>query len=454
MNPYIFRKYDIRGIVETDFTPDFVTDLGRAFGTYVKRYGGDRVSISGDVRLTTPRLMNNFADGLLETGITVLDMGIVPTPANYFSMFHLDVDGAVQITGSHNPPEFNGFKISYKKSAFYGDQIQYLKELIESKNYEMGDGKIEEVDIMNPYKLMLREKIQLDKPMKAVIDCGNAAGCLTAPQIFKEMGIETKELFCDVDGTFPNHHPDPTEDHNLLDLVNEMKSGEYDFGVAYDGDADRVIAVDENGRIIRSDILMALFLPEVIKNPGDPIVYDVKCSQALEDMILKYGGKPIMWKTGHSLIKDKMKELNVNFGGEMSGHIFFADDFFGFDDAVYVSLRLAQLLSRTNRTLSELTSDIPVYYSTPELRLECSDDEEKFKISQKADEYFTANYDCSTVDGVRIKFDDGWGLVRASNTQPVIVCRFEAKTLKRMEEIQKEILDKLAEFGEIVLEHC
>ena len=454
MNPYIFRKYDIRGIVETDFTPDVVTDLGRAFGTYVKRYGGDRVSISGDVRLTTPRLMNNFADGLLETGITVLDMGIVPTPANYFSMFHLDVDGAVQITGSHNPPEFNGFKISYKQSAFYGDQIQYLKELIESKNYEMGDGKIEEVDIMNPYKLMLREKIQLDKPMKAVIDCGNAAGCLTAPQIFKEMGIETKELFCDVDGTFPNHHPDPTEDHNLLDLVNEMKSGEYDFGVAYDGDADRVIAVDENGRIIRSDILMALFLPEVIKNPGDPIVYDVKCSQALEDMILKYGGKPIMWKTGHSLIKAKMKELNVNFGGEMSGHIFFADDFFGFDDAVYVSLRLAQLLSRTHRTLSELTSEIPVYYSTPELRLECSDDEEKFKISQKADEYFTANYDCNTVDGVRIKFDDGWGLVRASNTQPVIVCRFEAKTLKRMEEIQKEILDKLAEFGEIVLEHC
>jgi len=454
MNPYIFRKYDIRGIVETDFTPDVVTDLGRAFGTYVKRYGGDRVSISGDVRLTTPRLMNNFADGLLETGITVLDMGIVPTPANYFSMFHLDVDGAVQITGSHNPPEFNGFKISYKQSAFYGDQIQYLKELIESKNYEMGDGKIEEVDIMNPYKLMLREKIQLDKPMKAVIDCGNAAGCLTAPQIFKEMGIETKELFCDVDGTFPNHHPDPTEDHNLLDLINEMKSGEYDFGVAYDGDADRVIAVDENGRIIRSDILMALFLPEVIKNPGDPIVYDVKCSQALEDMILKYGGKPIMWKTGHSLIKAKMKELNVNFGGEMSGHIFFADDFFGFDDAVYVSLRLAQLLSRTHRTLSELTSEIPVYYSTPELRLECSDDEEKFKISQKADEYFTANYDCNTVDGVRIKFDDGWGLVRASNTQPVIVCRFEAKTLKRMEEIQNEILDKLAEFGEIVLEHC
>ena len=228
----------------------------------------------------------------------------------------------------------------------------------------------------------------------------------------------------------------------------------FDTPFEYTGEGNLMVAVDENGGIIRSDILMVLFLPEVIKNPGDTIVYDVKCSQALEDMILKYGGKPVMWKTGHSLIKDKMKELDVNFAGEMSGHIFFADDFFGFDDAIYVSLRLAQLLSRTNRTLSELTSEIPVYHSTPEMRLECSDDEEKFKISKKADEYFTANYNCSTVDGVRIKFDDGWGLVRASNTQPVIVCRFEAKTLKRMEEIQNEILDKLAEFGEIALEHC
>ena len=454
MNPYIFRKYDIRGIVESDFTPDVVTDLGRAFGTYVKRSGGKRVSISGDIRLTTPRLIDNFSKGLLETGITVLDMGIVPTPANYFSMFHLDIDGAVQITGSHNPPEFNGFKISYKQGAFYGDQIQDLKELIESKDFEIGIGSIEKVDIMDSYQLMLKGKIQLDKPMKAVIDCGNAAGCLSAPQIYNEMGIETTELFCDVDGTFPNHHPDPTEDHNLIDLVNEIKSGQYDFGVAFDGDADRVVAVDENGGIIRSDILMTLFLPEVIKKTGDPIVYDVKCSQALEDMILKYGGKPIMWKTGHSLIKDKMKELNVNFAGEMSGHIFFADDFYGFDDAIYVSLRLAQLLSRTDRKLSELTAEIPVYYSTPEMRLECRDDEEKFKISQKANEYFTANYNCNTVDGVRIKLDDGWGLVRASNTQPVIVCRFEAKSLERMEEIQNEILDKLAEFGEIALEHC
>jgi len=454
LNPYIFRKYDIRGIVETDFTTEVVILLGRAFGTYLIRTGASRVSLSGDIRITTPQLKEYFSQGLLATGITILDMGIAHTPANYFSMYHMDVDGAVQITGSHNPPEFNGFKLSYKQGAFYGDQIQNLRKLIENDDFEMGTGTIEEIDIMTPYQTMLEEKISIDRPLKAVIDCGNAAACLSAPKIFSAVGIETKELYCDIDGTFPNHHPDPTEDHNLAELVNEIQSGKFDFGVAFDGDADRVVAVDETGGIIRSDILMALFLPEVIQNPGDSIVFDVKCSQALEDMIIHYGGKPVMYKTGHSFIKDKMKELNVLFAGEMSGHIFFADDYYGYDDAIYVSLRLAQLLSRTNKTLSELTAEIPIYFSTPELRLECRDDEEKFKISKKADEYFTLNYDCLTVDGVRIKFDGGWGLVRASNTQPVIVCRFEAKSLERMHEIKNEILDKLSEFGEISLENC
>ena len=454
MNPYIFREYDIRGIVETDFTPEVVTALGRAYGTYVKRAGGNRVSISGDVRITTPRLKENFSKGLIKTGITVLDMGIVPTPANYFSMFHLNVDGAVQITGSHNPPEFNGFKLSYKQRAFYGDQIRGLRKLMAIKDFETGSGTIEEINIITPYQAMLKDKISIDRPLKAVIDCGNATACLSAPEIFSAVGIVTNELYCDVDGTFPNHHPDPTEDRNLAELVKQIQSGDYDFGVAFDGDADRVVAVDETGGIIRSDILMTLFLPEIIQNPGDVIVFDVKCSQALIDMIIHYGGTPVMWKTGHSLIKDKMRELNVSFAGEMSGHIFFADDYYGYDDAIYVSLRLAQLLSKTNKRLSMLTAEIPVYYSTPEMRMECRDDEEKFKIAQNADEYFTANYDCLTVDGVRIRFDDGWGLVRASNTQPVIVCRFEAKSKDRMQAIQNEILDKLSTFGEITLEHC
>ena len=454
MNTYIFREYDIRGIVETDFIPEVVTLLGRAYGTYVKRAGGNRVSISGDIRITTPRLKENFSKGLIKSGITVLDMGIVHTPANYFSMFHLNVDGAVQITGSHNPPEFNGFKLSYKQRAFYGDQIQGLRKLMEIRDFETGPGTIEEINIIAPYHAMLKEKISIDRPLNAVIDCGNAAACLSAPEIFPAVGIVTQELYCDIDGTFPNHHPDPTEDHNLAALVKQIQSGNYDFGVAFDGDADRVVAVDETGGIIRPDILMTLFLPEIIQNPGDVIVFDVKCSQALEDMIIRYGGTPVMWKTGHSLIKDKMRELNVSFAGEMSGHIFFADDYYGYDDAIYVSLRLAQLLSKTKKRLSQLTAEIPVYYSTPEMRMECQDDEEKFKISKKADEYFIANYDCVTVDGVRINFDDGWGLVRASHTQPVIVCRFEAKSEYRMLEIQNEILDKLSEFGEISIEPC
>jgi phosphomannomutase/phosphoglucomutase len=453
LNPYIFRKYDIRGIVEEDFTPEVVTNLGRAFGTYITRAGGKTVAVSGDIRLTTPRLMENLMDGLMAVGIKVLNMGIAPTPANYFSMFHLDADGAVQITGSHNPPEFNGFKISYKQRAFYGDQIQGLKELIDEEDFDYAQGSVEKIEILPAYMEMLQSKITLKKNLKAVMDCGNAAACLVAPQVFKIMGIETRELFSNIDGTFPNHHPDPTEDHNLVDLIREIQEGDYDFGVAYDGDADRVVAVDEKGGIIRSDVLMALFLPEIIKNDGDAIVFDVKCSQALEDMIHKYGGTPVMWKTGHSLIKDKMKEMNVAFAGEMSGHIFFADNFFGFDDAVYVSLRLAQLLSNTERTLSEMTAEIPKYYSTPELRLDCSDDEEKFNIAREAEAYFTEHYDCITVDGVRVKFEDGWGLVRASNTQPVIVCRFEAKTRERMKEIQELIMGKLQEFGSVALEH-
>ena len=451
MNEFIFRKYDIRGVVATDFTDDVVQNLGRAFGTYVVRGGGKTVAVSGDIRPTTPGLIDNLTRGLMETGITVIDLGILPTPTNYYSMYELDVDGAVQITGSHNPPEFNGFKISLNQKAFHSEQIQDLKELIDTTDFEVGEGSVEKNDILPTYMDMLHSKISLDRPLKVAIDCGNAAGCITAPTIFKELGMEVTELFCDVDGTFPNHHPDPTEDHNLIDLIAEVQKGGYDFGVAFDGDADRVVAVDEKGGIIRADDLIAIFLPEIIKNEGDAIVFDVKCSQALEDMIHRYGGTPVMWKTGHSLIKDKMRELNVNFAGEMSGHIFFADDFYGFDDAVYVALRLAQLISRGDKKLSEYTAEIPIYYSTPELRMECKDDIEKFEIAEKATAYFTQRYDCITVDGVRIQFGDGWGLVRASNTQPVLVCRFEAQTQARMEEIQDLVLGKLAEFGDVAI---
>tara|TARA_Y100000814_G_scaffold223285_1_gene167276 strand:- start:29 stop:931 length:903 start_codon:yes stop_codon:yes gene_type:complete len=298
---------------------------------------------------------------------------------------------------------------------------------------------------------MIEEKINIERPMKVVMDCGNAAGCINAPSVFNGLGIETKELYCDPDGTFPNHHPDPTIVENLVDLVSEMRTGRYDVGFAFDGDADRVGVVDDTGEIIWADQLMALFLPEIIKNK-ESVLFDVKCSQALEDLIIHYGGKPIMYKTGHSVIKNKMRELDCKFGGEMSGHIFFADDYYGYDDALYVAARLVQLLSRSAKKLSELKSIIPKYFSTPEIRMEAKNDEEKFQITEKAVQYFTENYDCITIDGVRIKFVDGWGLVRSSNTQPVIVCRFEAKTVERRDEIKTLILDKLNEFGELKLD--
>jgi len=450
MKDYIFRKYDIRGVVETDFPPEVVRDLGRAFGTYILRLGGSTVTLSGDVRLTTPKLKQWFAEGLQTTGVAVQDIGILPTPANYFSLPHLEVDGAVQITGSHNPPEFNGFKLSHSTGAVYGEQILGLKDMIEKRDFETGLGTFEDYDLLPEYHEMLAGKITLERPLKVVIDCGNAAAALSAPEVLRGLGVELTELFCTVDGTFPNHHPDPTVEENLVDLIAEMKTGRHDLGVAYDGDADRVGVIDEKGNIIRADTLMAIFLEEVAR-PGEPVVFDVKCSQALEEEIVRHGAVPVMWKTGHSLIKEKMRELKVGFAGEMSGHIFFADEYFGYDDAIYVSMRLARLLSRTKRPLSELAAQVPTYHSTPELRLECPTDEEKFKIAQAAEEYFKPRYDCIDIDGVRIKFGDGWGLVRASHTQPVIVCRFEARTSERLEEIRALVTDKLREFGEINL---
>ena len=451
LNQYIFREYDIRGKVSDDFPPELVEALGKGFGTYIKRSGGQEIALSGDIRLTTPDLMEQFKTGVLSTGVDVIKIGILPTPANYYSMFSLGVAGAVQITGSHNPPEFNGFKLSQNKKAVFGEAIQEIRVIIEKEDYETGEGSEATYDILTKYKRMIASKIDIKKPMKVVMDCGNAAGAICAPEIFKNLNVDLTELYCDVDGTFPNHHPDPTVKENLADLISLVKQGGYDIGLAFDGDADRIGVVDETGDIVWADQLMALFLPEVVEE-GDEILYDVKCSQALEEMIVKYGGKPVMWKTGHSLIKQRMSELNCKLGGEMSGHIFFADDYFGYDDAIYVAARIVQTLSRTDQKLSQLKAELPKYYSTPEMRLEAESDEEKFRIAKEAVAYFTENYDCNTVDGVRIKFGDGWGLVRSSNTQPVIVCRFEANTAERMEEIQSIVMNKLQEIGTLIVD--
>ena len=451
VNKYIFREYDIRGKVVDDFPPKVVNQLGKGFGTFVKRSGFQEIALSGDIRLTTPKLMEEFKNGVLSTGVDVINLGILPTPANYYSMFKLEVGGAVQITGSHNPPEFNGFKMSLDRKAVYGKDIQTLRKYIDNNDFDIGNGNEIKYDIKSDYKSMIIDKINIERTMKVVMDCGNAAGAINAPDIFRNLNIDLTELYCDPDGTFPNHHPDPTVKENLKDLIDIMKSGNHDIGIAFDGDADRVGVVDETGDIIWADQLMSLFLPEVIQN-NDEILFDVKCSQALEDMIIRYGGKPVMWKTGHSLIKQKMNELGCKLGGEMSGHIFFADDYYGYDDAIYVAARIVQTLSRSDKKLSELKAELPIYHSTPEMRMACESDEEKFRIANEAIKFFQDNYDCITVDGVRIKFGDGWGLVRSSNTQPVIVCRFEANTLERMEEIKELVLNKIKTIGDVQLD--
>tara|TARA_B100000676_G_scaffold168040_1_gene165379 strand:- start:4598 stop:5965 length:1368 start_codon:yes stop_codon:yes gene_type:complete len=449
LNKSIFREYDIRGIVKTDFPDSVVESLGKAFGTYILKQNGNTISVSGDIRESSPILKQNFINGVLSTGANVIDVGILPTPVNYYSIYHLDVDAAVQITGSHNPNEFNGFKFSCKKESFYGEKIQQLKNMILNKNYTSGNGTLKKQNILNNYIEMLCSKIKLNKKLKVIIDSGNACGCLTVPQTLKKLGVNVEELYCNIDSSFPNHHPDPTVDSNLKDIISKIKESDFDLGMAFDGDADRIVVIDENGEIIRSDNLICLFLPEIITSTNKKIIFDVKCSESLEKMIIKYGGTPLMWKTGHSLIKDKMKIEKANFAGEMSGHIFFGDDYYGYDDALYVGLRLLQILSNTNKKLSQLTNEIPKYYSTPEMRIDCVNDEEKFKITEKAIQYFTNNYECITIDGVRIKFKNGWGLVRSSNTQPVIVCRFEATTQNDLNQMKDMVLNKLNEFGEI-----
>lgn len=450
MNPYIFREYDIRGVVEDDFPDEVVELLGKGLGTYFHEKKARTLALSGDIRLSTPHLKSILSKGLLSTGIDIIDLGIVPTPVNYYSMFTLPIDGAIQITGSHNPANMNGFKISLNQKAVFGDQIQSIKKIIEKGVFANGKGRLSETSLLEDYKQMIVSKIQLARPMKIAMDCGNGSAALTGPEIFKKIGCQVTELYCDVDGRFPNHHPDPTVPKNLKDLIAEVQKGGYDFGVAFDGDADRIGVVDDLGQIIWADYLMILFLEEVAR-PGVPVIFDVKCSQALEEMITAYGGKPLIWKTGHSLIKQKMKDENVPFAGEMSGHLFMGDEYFGYDDAVYVAARFARLLSRSSEKISAKMKRLPHYYSTPEMRLECKDDPTKFNIARQAAEYFKAHYECLDVDGVRIKFGDGWGLVRSSNTQPVIVTRFEAKTADRLTEIRDLVLNKLREFGEFKL---
>jgi phosphomannomutase / phosphoglucomutase len=449
MNPQVFREYDIRGVVEKDFDDEFVTDLGRAWATTLHRAGKRTVTLGRDCRLSSPHLHDRLLEGVLQSGINVVDIGIVPTPLLYFSVAHWKMDGGAMITGSHNAAEYNGFKLGVGTSTLYGDGIQALRRMIEARDFvrAAAPGKLSDRPVLGDYRDFIKREFKLEAGMKVAVDGGNGCGGVVAAPLMRELGLKTFELYIEMDGRFPNHHPDPTVEENMRDLAAAVQKNGAQVGIAYDGDADRVGAIDEHGKIVWGDELMVVFSRSILKEqPGAAIIGDVKCSKRLYDDIARHGGRPIMWKTGHSLIKSKLKEEHAALAGEMSGHMFFADRYYGFDDAIYASFRLLEILSREGRGLAAILSDLPKTTATPEIRLDCPD-ERKFEVVRRAADYFRAHYDVTEIDGVRVNFADGWGLVRASNTQPALVMRFEAPNEKRLNEIRALFENKLKELG-------
>jgi phosphomannomutase/phosphoglucomutase len=444
MNPSVFREYDIRGHAERDFPDEFVVDLGRAIVAFFAERQARRITLGRDCRLSSPRIHGLLKSELVAGGLEVTDVGMVHTPGLYFSVFHLAADGGVMITASHNPAEDNGLKIVAGRSTIHGADIQSLRERIERRSYGAGaaGGSAADADILSPYVAYIADNIRLGpRRFKVVVDAGNGPGGIALMPILERLGVEAEGIYCEPDGRFPHHHPDPTVPANVADLAARVRQTGAEVGIALDGDADRSGAVDGKGRILWGDQLLMLFARDILKKtPGATFVAEVKCSQALFDEIARLGGRAIMWKVGHSIIKVKMKEEKAALAGEMSGHMFFADRWFGFDDAVYAGVRLVEMLSHASQTLAELYDTLPALHNTPEIRMACPDDV-KFEVVRRATSWFRDRYPVVDVDGARVVFQEagknvGWGLVRASNTGPVLVMRFEADNAKRLAEIQ------------------
>ena len=442
-DPDIFREYDIRGIVETQLTDDLAYHLGQAVGTTVRRGGGKTVVVGCDCRKSGQGLSRSLIRGLMAVGIDAVFIGDTPTPVGYWAIQHLKADGGVQITGSHNPPEYNGFKITLLGRSLHGPDIQNLRKLIEHEDYEKGQGQSQDKPLLQAYIDELAQNLRPAKrKLTVVVDAGNGTGGITAVPLYKKLGYNVIELFCDMDGNFPNHHPDPTVEENIADLKKAVKEHRADIGLAFDGDADRVGVIDGDGQVIWGDKLMILYSRAVLKEkPHAAIIGEVKCSKTLYDDITAHGGKAIMWRTGHSLIKAKMKEENAELAGEMSGHIFFKHRYYGFDDGVYAGGRLLELLSEQPEPLKNLLAGVPATVATPEIRFDCPD-AIKFELVKRAIAHFKAhakaeNYRVIDIDGARVEWQDGWGLVRCSNTQPILVMRFEAESQSRLDAIAK-----------------
>src|SRR6266566_2928912 len=439
LKPTIFREYDIRGIAETELQDSGIQDLGRAVGTYLQRHNGKNINLGRDCRLSSERLRNALIAGLKASGCQVTDIGVVPTPVLYYSAFHLQADGAVMITGSHNPAEYNGFKVVSGASTIHGEQIQEVRRLIENRDFLSGEGTEKLADAVTPYVDEIAAQFHFDRRVKVVFDAGNGTAGPIMKRLIAKLNCEASTLFFDMDGRFPNHHPDPTVPANLALLIDAVKREGADLGIAFDGDADRIGAVDERGEVVFGDQLMIVYSREILsRKPGATFIGEVKCSQSLYDDIRAHGGNGIMWKTGHSLIKAKMKEEHAELAGEMSGHMFFADRYYGFDDALYAGCRLIEIIARSGCPLSAQLADVPKTVSTPEIRVDCPD-EVKFDVVARVAEHFRKLYPTIDVDGVRVLFPDGWGLVRASNTQPVLVLRFEAGTPELLEQYRAEV---------------
>ena len=442
LNASIFRQYDIRGVVGRDLTPAVAEAIGRGFAALLTERGLDGAVVVGrDNRPSGDALRDALVRGLTASGRSVVDIGVVPTPLMYWTLHHEPVVGGIQITGSHNPPEYNGFKICVGTGSLHGDGIQRLYTLANAPaTASATSGGVRHVDVIDRY---LDDIVQRTGPLarrlRIVYDCGNGASAVVAPQLFARLGVQATGLFTESDGTFPNHHPDPTVPENLVDCIDAVRRDGAELGIAFDGDGDRIGVVDAQGRIIWGDHLLILYARDVLARTGtgQPIIFDVKCSQALSDEIERAGGRAVMWKTGHSLIKDKMKETKAPLAGEMSGHMFFEEGFYGHDDALYAAARLLRILADADASIDRLLADVPPFVSTPEIRVD-TDDAIKFDIVADAVAHFRATHDVIDVDGVRVLFGDGWGLIRASNTQPVLVLRFEARSEARLQAIRDE----------------
>lgn len=444
--------YDVRGIAETELRDDDVYLIGKAFATYIKRRGGKRVASGRDVRLSSERIQSAFNRGVAETGLHVTDVGVVTTPMLYFAEHFFGCDGGIMVTGSHNPIEYNGLKMVDPEITIFGDTITSFYEMIMKNDFEKGEGKIEEKKIDDDYVTMCKEKIKISSKLRVLCDPGNGTAGPVAERIFGELGVEADFLNKERDGRFPNHLPDPTVLEFTEELREKTKSGGYDCGIGYDGDCDRIGLIDENGEMVFGDQILGMLAKDMLaRNPGEKVVFDVKCSQGLEELILKEGGRPIMHKTGHSLLKRKMREEKALLAGEMSGHMFFAENFFGFDDGLYASLLILRILSQRKIKLSSLKKEMPYYISTPEIRVDTTE-EDKFRIVDEiVSHYKKENYRVIDIDGARVYFDGGWALVRASNTQPILVVRFEAKTKEQMEKIRVNVREVLSKYKSVDL---